>query len=231
MNTSYTKKRKIQEANAILEKRLIMELTESGTTTTTVDENKKKYEKAGKLCATTGELADQSYGIKEEKGYHHSIDGKDYLLFIDYAALLNVDPETFKNTYFLYKCDNNKPVIYSFCDSKSTEFKGKTTDLWEYKILTDVSNNSIYPFESKNVYCTRKKGSNNWALIHPVTTDNPKMYKAYNSIDKLYNSQKNNPQNTSTTNTSTADNQNTSTTNTSPVGSYAEGGDLNKLNS
>ena len=210
MNTSYTKKRKIQEANAILEKRLIMELTESGTTTTTVDENKKKYEEAGKLCATTGELADQSYGIKEEKGYHHSIDGKDYLLFIDYAALLNVDTDTFKGTNLLYKCENNKPVIYSFCDSKSTEFKGKTTDLWEYKILTDVSNNSIYPFESKNVYCTRKKGRNNWVLVHPTDSYNQKMYKSYNSIDKLYASQENNTQKSD----NTTDNQDKSNTRT-----------------
>ena len=176
MNTSYTKRHRIQEANVRLEKRFLMEETEQ--------EVKSDLEKNGLGCITNGKFMSEDGG----DGYILNVNGVEYKLYkgtTEFGGWAYTTKDIGQTKPFWYKCENNKPVVLPACDSKSQEFSGKQNDPWEYKILTDISN------ALGNRYCTRKKGTQNWIYIDAPTQ---KHNKAHQAIDKLYTSQKNNTQ-------------------------------------
>lgn len=283
MNTSYTKRRRIQEANALLEKRLITEQTketalanlkknnlmcvsngtyqlnfidkkgtdnlgnyflmkidgveyylndfgdayeknnpttakkyscengvpkisQSEKTTSTQD----YFEPRGKGCVKNGKMRTEGGDGPEFIRYVLNVNG------IDYEFTYNWAYNTKNNTWWLYKCENDKPVVYSPCDTKSQEFSGKQNDTWEYKALTELSDDKDFFGGQRMVYCTRKKGTEKWIWVDP-TLD--KYEKADEAIDKLYNSQKNNTSSSESNQTTqnsdnTTDNQNKSNTRT-----------------
>jgi hypothetical protein len=159
------------------------------------EEAKSQFEKYGAGCVTNGKLIDLGDSIFN---YRLNVNGVEYDFLPPISKYLwarNVKTQI----GVMYKCENNKPVIFSPCDLDSQEFSGKKGDMWEYKKISFDSNN--------NFYCTRKKGSQTWIYVDEVVA---KYKKAYEAIDKLYASQENNTQKSD----NTTDNQDKSNTRT-----------------
>lgn len=119
-------------------------------------------------CVTTG--TKQQYRNPEDGFYYTlKINNEDWD-FNPYGKAGRTNESYWSNKY---KCDNGKPIIYSFCDLDGKELKGKDGDPWEYKKI------NMYD----ETYCIRKQGDSKWKYL---IVEDPENKKAIDAIAKKF---------------------------------------------